>query len=93
MIKNFRHKGLEKFYCTGAVSGIQPAHASRLRRQLFVLSKARRPSDMNAPGWALHPLKGKEAGVWSISVSGNWRMTFRFDDDGDAILVDYRDYH
>ncbi|WP_416261634.1 type II toxin-antitoxin system RelE/ParE family toxin [Gibbsiella quercinecans] len=48
---------------------------------------------MNAPGWTLHPLKGNEAGIWSVSVNGNWRMTFCFDDDGDAILVDYRDYH
>ena len=48
---------------------------------------------MNAPGWALHPLKGNEAGIWSVSVNGNWRMTFGFDEDGDAVLVDYRDYH
>lgn len=93
MIKSFRHKGLEKFYRTGATTGIQPAHVSRLRRQLFALSKAKKPSDMRAPGWALHPLHGKESGAWSVSVNGNWRMTFRFDENGDAILVDYLDYH
>lgn len=60
---------------------------------MFALSKAKKPSDMSAPGWDLHPLKGEETGVWSVSVNGNWRMTFRFDDDGDAVLVDYRDYH
>jgi len=68
-------------------------HESRLRKQLFALSKAKKPSDMSAPGWDLHPLKDNEAGVWSVSVNGNWRMTFRFDEDGDAVLVDYRDYH
>jgi toxin HigB-1 len=93
MIKSFRHKGLERFYRTGVTTGIQVAHAVRLRRQLFALSKARKPSDMGAPGWDLHPLKGNEAGIWSVSVNGNWRMTFGFDEDGDAILVDYRDYH
>ncbi|EBL8291878.1 peptidase [Salmonella enterica] len=93
MIKSFRHKGLERFYRTGVTAGIQAAHAARLRRQLFALSKARKPSDMGAPGWDLHPLKGNEAGIWSVSVNGNWRMTFGFDEDGDAILVDYRDYH
>ncbi|MGQ8702285.1 type II toxin-antitoxin system RelE/ParE family toxin [Serratia marcescens] len=93
MIKSFKHKGLERFYKSGSTSGIQAAHSSRLRRQLFALSKAKKPSDMSAPGWDLHPLKGNEAGVWSVSVNGNWRMTFRFDEDGDAVLVDYRDYH
>ena len=47
---------------------------------------------MNLPGWKLHPLKGELAGFWSVWVSGNWRLIFRFE-DGDAILVDYRDYH
>ncbi|MBC3250990.1 type II toxin-antitoxin system RelE/ParE family toxin [Serratia fonticola] len=93
MIKSFKHKGLERFYKTSSTAGIQAMHASRLRLQLFALSKAKKPSDMSAPGWDLHPMKGKEKGVWSVSVSGNWRMTFCFDDDGDAVLVDYRDYH
>ena len=47
---------------------------------------------MNLAGWKLHPLKGELAGFWSVWVSGNWRLIFRFE-DGDAILVDYRDYH
>jgi len=47
---------------------------------------------MNVPGWQLHPLRGKLVGHWSVWVSGNWRLTFRFD-NGDAILVDYVDYH
>lgn len=92
VIKTFRHKGLEKFFKTGSKAGIQPAHAEKLKRQLAKLDAAAHSKDMNVPGWDLHPLKGRLAGHWSIGVNGNWRMTFTFD-DGDAILVDYKDYH
>ncbi len=92
MIKSFRHRGLEAFYLKGSKAGIQAKHAARLGLQLFALNNARRPQDMNAPGWKLHALKGALAGHWSISVSGNWRMTFVFQGE-DAILVDYQDYH
>ncbi|MGC8549391.1 MAG: type II toxin-antitoxin system RelE/ParE family toxin [Acidobacteriaceae bacterium] len=92
MIRSFEHKGLEKFFTTGSKAGIQPRHAERLRRQLTVLDNAICPEDMNLPGYGLHALKGKEAGTWSVSVNGNWRLTFRFE-NANAILVDYRDYH
>ncbi|MFZ1702082.1 MAG: type II toxin-antitoxin system RelE/ParE family toxin [Pyrinomonadaceae bacterium] len=92
MIRTFRHKGIERFFKTGSKVGIQPKHAEKLRRQLFALDNAKKAEDMNAPGWRLHPLKGELAGHWSINVSGNWRLTFAFEDD-DVILVDYQDYH
>lgn len=92
MIKTFRHKGVERFFLSGTKAGIQAAHASRLARQLQRLDVARRPQDMNIPGWRLHPLKGDLAGHWSVAVSGNWRLTFAFYGE-DAVLVDYRDYH
>lgn len=92
MIKGFRHKGLEQFFRTGSKAGIQPKHADRLRKQLFALDNARAADDMNAPGWRLHPLHGDLEGHWSIDVSGNWRLTFTFEEE-DAVLVDYRDYH
>jgi proteic killer suppression protein len=92
VIKTFRHKGLRRFFENGARSGIQAAHAPRLARQLARLDQARRAEDMNVPGWGWHPLKGDLAGHWSVWVSGNWRLTFTFE-DGDAVLVDYRDYH
>ena len=47
---------------------------------------------MNIPAWKLHPLKGNLAGHWAVWVSGNWRMTFKFE-GGDALVVDYQDYH
>lgn len=92
MIKTFRHKGLQAFFETGSKKGIQPHHAPRLARQLDRLDESKVPEDMNLPGWRLHGLEGELAGHYSVTVNGNWRMTFRFE-NGDAILVDYQDYH
>ncbi len=92
VIKSFQHGGLEKFFSTGSKAGIQPAHIKKLTVQLFTLNRATNPLSMNLPGWHLHALRGELAGHWSVQVNGNWRLTFRFD-DGDAILVDYQDYH
>ena len=92
MITSFRHKGLKRFYETGSTAGIQPAHRSRLRLQLAALGTAVSIEDMDVPGFNLHPLKGQRKGIWSISVSGNWRLTFRFE-DGNAHIVNYEDYH
>jgi len=92
VIRSFQHKGLKDFFETGSKAGIQPAHASRLKRQLAALNVAKSEQDMNVPGWDLHPLKGKLAGLWAVSVSGNWRMVFAFE-GSDATLVDYTDYH
>jgi proteic killer suppression protein len=92
VIKSFRHRGLERFFRTGSKAGIQPRHAEKLRLQLFALDNARKPRDLNAPGWRLHPLTGKPQNHWTISVSGNWRITFMFEGE-DTVLVDYQDYH
>ena len=92
MIKSFRHKGIEKFFLSGTSSGIQAAHAGKLRRQLSALNEALGPQAMNIPGWKLHRLKGGLKDHWSVWVSGNWRLTFAFEGQ-DAVLVDYQDYH
>jgi len=92
MIKTFRHKGLEAFFRTGSKAGIQPRHAGKLRVMLTMLDSARRADDMNAPGWRFHPLIGNFAGHYSVTVNGNWRLTFTFK-SGNAELVDYLDYH
>jgi proteic killer suppression protein len=92
VIKQFRHRGLERFFLTGSKAGIQPAHASRLRLILGRLQASTCPRDMNLPGLVLHELRGPRKGTWSVSVSGNWRVTFRFEDH-DATGVDYEDYH
>ncbi len=92
MLKRFKHKGLEKFFLRGDKSGIQAKHVSRLRLILGRLHASINPKDMNLPGLHLHELSGKRKGVWSVRVSGNWRITFRFEDK-DAVEVDYEDYH
>ena len=92
MIKTFKHKGLKDFFESGNKAGIRPDHASKLSRQLLRLDIATNPADMNLPGWKLHPLVGELVGHYSVTVNGNWRMTFMFDGE-DAILVDYQDYH
>lgn len=80
------------FFETGSKAGIQPAHAARLRLQLARLEAAMSAEDMDLPGWRLHPLKGALKGHWAVWVDQNWRLIFTFV-DGDADLVDYRDYH
>lgn len=92
MIRSFRHKGLKQFAESGSKAGIQPKHAERLRRLLTALDVAGGPEDMNAPGNNLHPLKGDLAGHWAVQVSGNWRLTFRFEGE-DVDGLDYHDYH
>lgn len=92
MIKTFRHKGLRRLFETGATSGIQASHAKRLRMQLAALDTALTIDDMDIAGFRLHPLKGAMRGRWSISVNGNWRVTFEFR-DGNAYVLDYEDYH
>ncbi len=92
MIRSFRHKGLAKFYKSGSTAGIQAAHAKRLRLILGRLNAATDPKDMDLPGLRLHKLSGNRDCFWSVKVSGNWRVTFLFE-NGDAEIVDYEDYH
>ena len=92
MIRSFLHKGLERFFFTGNKSGIQAKHASKLRLILGRLNASIAPEDMNLPGLALHQLTGDRSGVWSVRVSGNWRVTFRFTGEH-AEVVNYEDYH
>jgi len=92
MIKSFKHKGLERFYKTGKTSGIKANHTRKLRLILSNLDQAESPTEMDLPGLRLHELKGTRKKTWSVSVSGNWRVTFQFS-DRDAEIVNYEDYH
>jgi proteic killer suppression protein len=93
MIRTFRHRALEQFYRTGRPRGLPQDLVARIRRVLTVLDGAKSVGDVDfLPGMRLHPLKGHLAGYWSVSVSGNWRIVFRFD-DGEAMDVDLVDYH
>jgi proteic killer suppression protein len=92
MITSFRHKGLRKYYETGSLAGIQPAHEKRIKMLLAALDTAQHIEDMDIPGFRLHSLKGNSLGRWSIWVNGNWRITFEFE-KGSANILDYEDYH
>jgi proteic killer suppression protein len=92
MIKSFRHKGLRRLFETGSTSGVQARHVKRLRMQLAALDTAKVIADMDVPGFRLHRLKGALQARWSVSVNGNWRITFEFK-DGNAYVLDYEDYH
>ena len=92
MIKSFKHKGLERFYKTGSTAGIQVKHKKRLRLILSNLDQAEIPDDMDLPALRLHELSGNRKGIWSVTVNGNWRITFKFN-GRDPEIVNYEDYH
>ncbi len=92
MIESFRHKGLEDLFYDGTKRGIQPNHALRLSHIVDVLDAATTIQDINFPGSGLHPLQPRQDNRWAIKVSGNWRVTFRFE-AGNVYEIDYEDYH
>lgn len=92
MIRSFRHRGLARFFTRSDARGIPPAFVARQTRLLDRLDAAADPQDMNLPGYRFHPLKGERAGRYAVNVSGNWRLTFRFDGEH-AADVDLEDYH
>lgn len=93
MIKTIRHKGLKALYEKDQTRGVQQSQVKRLRAILARLDAAATPADMDFPGLRLHPLKGEMAGFYAVEVSGNWRVIFRFDADGNATDIDLIDYH
>ncbi len=92
MIRSFQHKGLKQFFNTGTTRNIQSQHAKKLRLILGRLHASTKQQDMNLPGLRLHQLTGNRANIWSVSVSGNWRITFKFVGEH-AEAVNYEDYH
>ena len=92
MIRSIRHKGLRRLYEDDDPRGILAQHAERLRDILARLDSSALISDMDLPGFRLHPLKGEWKGFWAVTVRANWRVIFRFA-EGDAWDVDYVDYH
>jgi proteic killer suppression protein len=92
MIRTFRHKGLRRLFVDDDPRGVRPEYADKLRRILARLHAARAVSDMDLPGYRLHPLKGELKGFYAVTVQANWRVIFRFA-DGDAQDVDFVDYH
>jgi toxin HigB-1 len=90
----FPHKGLRQLYESGVSKGLPAAMADKLRKLLFALETADSLKELSRfPGWKLHPLKGDLKGFWSLTVTGNWRLIFRYDEEtntaGDVDLIDY----
>jgi proteic killer suppression protein len=93
MIKSFKNKKLKRFFEQGDAAALPAGQAEKISDILAALDTAAEPSEVGLfPGWRLHPLKGALKGFWSVTITGNWRVIFRFE-DGDALDVDLVDYH
>ena len=91
MIRSFRHRGLRRLW-EGDPRGVSATLRDRVENVLAVLDAAATARDLDLPGYRLHALKGDLKGLWSVMVSGNWRITFRVE-DGNVFDVDLTDYH
>ena len=91
MIRSFRHRGLRRLW-DGDPSRIGAALRARVENVLSVLDAAATASDVDLPGYRLHALKGGMRGLWSVAITGNWRVTFRIE-NGEVYDVDLTDYH
>ena len=92
MIVRFRHKGLEGFYMSGSVRGIDARQSAKLKVLLGALAVATAPAQMDIVGTHLHPLKGDLKGFWAVNITGSRRLIFRFEGEH-ATDVDLVDYH
>jgi proteic killer suppression protein len=92
MIRTFKHDGLRRYFETGNPKGLAADMAKRIQTRLNLLNRARELRDIALPGFGFHPLKGDRKGEYAIGVSGNYRMTFRFE-SGDVLDLNLEDYH
>ncbi len=92
MIRSIRHKGPKRLYEDDDPRGVFAEHVEKLRRILARLEAAEVVTDMDIPGYRLHALRSELHGCYAVTVSANWRVVFRFE-HGDALDVDYVDYH
>lgn len=94
-LAGFRHKGLKQIHAGDKAKGVTPAMADKLRKLLFALETADSLDQVSRfPGWKLHRLKGALKGFWSLTVTGNWRLIFRYEEEANAASdIDLIDYH
>ena len=92
MSRNFKHRGLQRLFERADRSRIRPDLVAKVERVLARLDASAEPKDMDVPGFGLHAMTGDRKGYWSVVVSRNWRVTFRFE-EGQAWDVDFVDYH
>ncbi len=94
-LTRFRHKGLKRLYARDDARGVPSEMVDKLHKILFALETAENLDQMRRfPGWKLHTLKGELEGSWSLTVTGNWRVVFRYDKPSNsAEELDLVDYH
>lgn len=92
MIRTFKHRGLKRLYESDNSRGVLSQYVPKIRRIIFALDNATDIKDMDLPGFRIHPLSGNLKEFWSVTVSGNWRIIFRFK-NSDVFDVDLVDYH
>ncbi|UDQ97961.1 type II toxin-antitoxin system RelE/ParE family toxin [Lentisphaerota bacterium WC36G] len=92
MIKSFKHKGLKNFFEHGKIKGIQAKHSKKLKIILSYLDAAEEIEDLRIPALKLHLLEPKHESIYAVTVSGNWRITFKFINNN-VYIVNYLDYH
>ena len=92
MIKHIRHKALRNYWIRGQTKGLNANWIARISRMLRALDVATEPQDMNLPGYYFHTLSGKHSDRYSVRVTGNYRITFGWQNQ-DAIEIDLEDYH
>lgn len=94
-IRNVIHKGLRRFIEDDDASGLQPAVVVKVQRIVSFLQDMEQEDELrNVQSWKAHMLTGDRKGTWSLSVTRNWRMTFRIDrEEIEIIDLDYEDYH
>ncbi|NIY48879.1 type II toxin-antitoxin system RelE/ParE family toxin [Cedecea colo] len=92
MIRSFKHKGLKNLFLKNQTQGLSWEHVPRIRSRLAIINAAGKIEDIDLPGYRLHALAGDKADLWSVAVTGNWRITFEFY-QGDAWILNYEDYH
>jgi len=92
MIRTFKDARLKRYFGTGKPTSIPAEMATRIQTRLNVLNRAKELRDLNLPGFGFHPLKGNRKGEYALKVTGNYRLTFRFE-NGDVLDLNLEDYH
>lgn len=93
-IESIRHKALRRFVETGKAKGLDAKIAERLLKMVAYLAAIETVDELHAPpNWGAHQLTGDRAGIWSLTVTKNWRMTFSLNEDGAVVNLDLEDYH
>lgn len=93
-IESIRHKALRRFVESGKPKGLDADVADRLRKMIAYLAAIEAVGELRVPpNWGAHELTGDRKGTWSLTVTKNWRMTFRINEDGAIADLDLEDYH